>query len=223
MSDVTAEQLVDAALIHVPFDGWQDSALEAAASDLGLPAGDWRGLLPGGVEQAVDIYLQAADAAMLAGYEALEPAPTRIHEKIRALILLRLEQAMPHKETVRLTVNWLGKPQRAQMAARQLYRTVDGIWRIAGDTATDFSFYSKRATLAAVYSSTLLAFISDDTPDMSKTKAFLDRRLQDVARIPKMTAPAKTMAAQLSKTAQAVAGGFLAKGPFGRGFARRSR
>ena len=68
------------------------------------------------------------------------------------------------------------------------------MWRAAGDASTDFNFYTKRATLSAVYSSTLLAFLSDNSVDMVNTKAFLDRRLRDVARLPKMARPAKGMA-----------------------------
>ena len=89
------------------------------------------------------------------------------------------------------------------------------MWRGAGDKATDISFYSKRATLAAVYSATLLAFLADDSPDMAKTEAFLDRRLQDVAQIPKLTAPAKALATGLQSRLGSLVSGFMAnKRPF---------
>ena len=117
-----------------------------------------------------------------------------MHLKIRALILLRLTQAIPHKEAVRRTLAALATPLHAPMSTALLYQTVDHMWRAAGDDATDASFYTKRATLAAVYSATLLAFLGDDSADMAKTEAFLDRRLADVAKIPKVTAPLKQMA-----------------------------
>jgi ubiquinone biosynthesis protein COQ9 len=79
-----------------------------------------------------------------------------------------------------------------------LYRTVDAIWRAAGDTTTDYNFYTKRATLAAVYSATMLAFLADDTDDLAKTEAFLDRRLKDVSRIPKMAKPVQVFTTGLA-------------------------
>lgn len=211
MTAILADDLVKAILNHVPFDGWSDAALMAGAAEVGLDEAEMRALLPAGVAGAIQHYLAMADADMLAAYQALDPQPQRMHEKIRALILLRLEQAVPHKETVRMTVNWLAKPAQAGAASRQLYRTVDTMWRTAGDEATDFSFYSKRATLAAVYSSTLLAFLGDDTPDLSKTTIFLDNRLGDVARIPKMTAPIRKISENMMRFGKG-----MSAGPFAR-------
>lgn len=211
MTAILADDLVKVILNHVPFDGWSDAALMAGAAEVGLDEAEMRALLPAGVAGAIQHYLAMADADMLAAYQALDPQPQRMHEKIRALILLRLEQAVSHKETVRMTVNWLAKPAQAGAASRQLYRTVDTMWRTAGDEATDFSFYSKRATLAAVYSSTLLAFLGDDTPDLSKTTAFLDNRLGDVARIPKMTAPIRKISENMMRFGKG-----MSAGPFAR-------
>ena len=37
------------------------------------------------------------------------------------------------------------------------------MWRIAGDTSTDFNHYTKRMTLGAVYGSTLLVWLDDQS------------------------------------------------------------
>ena len=186
---VLAQQLVEAALLHIPFDGWGMTAMQMAADSCGLSDADLDRLLPDGVRSAIQIYSEMADEKMVEAFQALDPAPDKVHLKIRALILVRLEQAHPHKEVVRKTLAYLAKPEQAKLAAELLYTTIDRMWRTAGDVSTDASFYSKRATLSAVYSATLLAFLGDDTPDMEKTKTFLDRRLRDVAQIPKFTAP----------------------------------
>ena len=184
-----ARKLVKSALDHIPFDGWSMSALQMAADENGLGDADIDRLLPDGVRSAIGIYGDMADDEMVAEFESLSPQPEKVHLKIRALILTRLEQAAPHKEVVRKTLAYLAKPDQTKLAAELLYQTVDTMWRAAGDNATDKSFYTKRATLSAVYSATLLAFLGDDTSDMSKTRAFLDRRLSEVAKIPKITAP----------------------------------
>lgn len=204
-----ARQLVRAALHHVPFDGWSDASLNAAAEECGITTAQLAEILPGGPAAAVTVWLEMADQEMCEGFARLDPAPARIPEKIRALILLRLEQTAPHKMAVRRTLSFLARPDQAKRASQTLYRTVDAMWRAAGDRATDFSFYSKRATLSAVYSATLLAWLADDSPDMDETKAFLDRRLADVANIPKLVKPFSALRAR-----------FQAGGP---GFRRRKR
>lgn len=203
--DKLARDIIAKAMMHVPFDGWTDEMLALAAADCGLDAGEASRLL-GGVDGAIALYAKIADEDMVEGFDMLEDRPERTHEKIRALILIRLEQAAPHKETVRKTLSYLAKPQQAPIATALLYKTIDAMWRAAGDEATDFSFYSKRATLAAVYSATLMAFLSDDTPDMEKTKAFLDRRLKDVAQIPKLTKTPKAVFANAMQMASSFMG-----------------
>jgi ubiquinone biosynthesis protein COQ9 len=107
---------------------------------------------------------------------------------------------------VRRTLAALARPNHAKLAAQLLYNTVDEMWRAAGDTSTDYNFYTKRATLSAVYSATLLAFLSDNSADMANTKAFLDRRLKDVSRLSKITRPAKGMAGMAMRAAGRFAG-----------------
>ena len=190
-------QLIEAILNHIPFDGWSEASLKLAAADCGVSETELITLFPAGVADAISAYGSYADekmkATFLARHEA-ELASMPVHIKIRTLILIRLEQAAPHKEVVRRTLAVLARPQHAKLAAKLLYDTVDVMWRTAGDTSTDYNFYTKRATLSAVYSATLLAFLSDNSADMAKTEAFLDRRLADIARIPKLAKPAKGMA-----------------------------
>ena len=206
-----AEDIVRAALGHVPFDGWNMATLALAAADCGHDETVLAQHFPRGVQDAIALYASVSDRDMVTAYEALDEAPTKTHLKIRALILCRLSLAMPHKETVSKTLSYLAQPQHAAMASKLLYNTSDMMWRTAGDDATDFSFYSKRATLAGVYSATLLAFLADDSADMAKTEAFLDRRLADIAKIPKVTAPAKAVLSQAASLAGGLVSG-LASG-----------
>ena len=196
-AQTTQYQLIEAVLNHIPFDGWSEASLKMAAADCGVSEAELTTLFPAGIADAIAAYGAWADekmkAAFLDRYEA-ELSVMSVHIKIRTLILIKLEQAAPHKEVVRRTMAVLARPQHAKLAAKLLYETVDVMWRTAGDTATDYNFYTKRATLSAVYSATLLAFLADNSADMAKTEAFLDRRLADIARIPKLAKPAKGMA-----------------------------
>ena len=196
-AQTTQYELIEAVLSHIPFDGWSEASLKMAAADCGVSEAELTTLFPAGIADAIAAYGAWADEKMKAAfvdrYEAkLSVMP--VHIKIRSLILIRLEQASPHKEVVRRTMAVLARPQHAKLAAKLLYDTVDVMWRTSGDTSTDYNFYTKRATLSAVYSMTLLAFLSDNSADMTKTEAFLDRRLADIVRIPKLAKPAKGMA-----------------------------
>ena len=193
----TTDHIIEAILNHIPFDGWSNASLVMAAADCGLSEVEIHRLFPAGITDAIAAYGAYADKNMITAFHAQRAsdiAAMAVHMKIRSLVLIRLKQAAPHREVVRQTLAVLARPQHAKLATQLLYRTVDEIWRAAGDTSTDYNFYTKRATLSAVYSATLLAFLSDNSADMKKTEAFLDRRLADVARLPKMARPAKVMA-----------------------------
>ncbi|MGB2289265.1 MAG: COQ9 family protein, partial [Candidatus Puniceispirillaceae bacterium] len=173
-SDPTAVAILNAALMHVPFDGWSDAALAAGAADAGVEQHLVSALFPRGAIDAIALHSRLADTEMVAAFHALPEAPQKIHLAIRALVLLRLELANQNKDAVRRALTMLALPAHAKLSAELLYETVDAMWRAAGNTDTGFSFYTRRATLAAVYSATLLAWLADNSGDMGKTVAFLD-------------------------------------------------
>ena len=139
-----------------------------AAADCGLSDAELAALFPAGIADAIIAYGAYADEMMAAEFEERhrDCASMPVHTKIRTLILIRLKQAAPHKEVVRRTLAILARPQYVKLAAKMLYDTVDTMWRAVGDTSTDYNFYTKRASLSAVYSETLLAFLSDNSADI---------------------------------------------------------
>ena len=167
---------LDALLPLVPAEGWTVRALfHAAGPDADL-------LFPRGTADVIEAYIDLADRRMAEAAPA-DWSGVRLPDRVRALIALRLAAARPHKEAVRRAVAWLALPGHAVLAARCTARTVDAIWYAAGDRAADFSWYTKRAILASVYTATLLYWLRDDSEEDEATLAFLDRRLADVGRI----------------------------------------
>ena len=203
-SDPTAVAILNAALMHVPFDGWSDAALAAGAADAGVEQHLVSALFPRGAIDAIALHSRLADTEMVAAFHALPEAPQKIHLGIRALVLLRLELANQNKDAVRRALTMLALPAHAKLSAELLYETVDAMWRAAGNTDTGFSFYTRRATLAAVYSATLLAWLADNSGDMGKTVAFLDRRLANLAAMPRATAPLRGVKAASEQFARAM-------------------
>jgi ubiquinone biosynthesis protein COQ9 len=174
-----------AMLPHVAFDGWTKRALRHGLSDIGQPIDDAELLFPGGAIDMVTCFCDVADRAMEQAAADLDMTELRLPKRVRAVIVLRLEQSRPHKEAIRRALSVLAL--RGQTAAAGCTaRTVDAIWHAAGDTSADFSWYTKRAILASVYSSTLLFWLRDSSEDDAETLAFLDRRLAGVGRIGKL-------------------------------------
>jgi ubiquinone biosynthesis protein COQ9 len=144
--------------------------------------------MPKGQAAMIDLYIQEVDRALEAWFTPKRLANMKIREKIRALVWRRLEIMAPAREAVRRALAILAMPQNVPLALRIGWRTADLMWRIAGDTATDFNHYTKRMTLGAVYSSTLLVWLNDESEGWVETAAFLDRRIDDVMKIEKVKA-----------------------------------
>lgn len=191
-ADMTLDELrplLGAALpVHAAFDGWSDTALAAAAADVGIPPDRARLVFPGGAAQMIDAWIAAADAQLAAALPAETLAGLKIRARIALLVRTRIEQAAGHREAVRRALSVLALPQNLGLAARTLWRTADVMWRLAGDTATDFNHYSKRLILGGVYSSTLLVWLDDESEGYADTWSFLDRRIEGVMQFEKVKA-----------------------------------
>jgi len=177
--------LLAAALGHVPFDGWSQKALDAGARDLDLDEAVAARLFPGGPSELLIFATSEADAAMLVALADHDLASLKIRERIALAVRLRIEYDIPYREAVARAAAYLALPLNQPLAAKCLYATVDAMWRGIGDTSVDFNFYSKRALLAGVVSSTLMFWLQDDSDDFAETWLFLDRRINDVLKIQK--------------------------------------
>jgi ubiquinone biosynthesis protein COQ9 len=186
------QRILNAALPSIVFDGWTESTLTHAAQSIGLTAFDVRRAFPGGVADAVDAFFVQADAQMIATLTHEYNLPTmKIRERIATAVMVRLRQLAPHREAVRRALGFYALPWNVPAGLKAFYRTVDAIWREAGDTSTDYNFYTKRLLLSKVYSTTMHVWLSDTTDDLSETEAFLRRRIENVMQIEKFKAKAK--------------------------------
>jgi len=176
------DRLADAILAEASFDGWSRAAMAAASAGLGLPAGEADRLFPGGPVQVLTYVSKRADRRTVEDMEKEGVANLKIRERIKAAVRIRLERHTGEHEAARRALAFLALPLNAGLGLKLLYKTVDAMWYAAGDTSTDFNFYTKRATLAGVYSSTLLYWLNDRSEGSEATWAFLDRRIDDVMK-----------------------------------------
>jgi ubiquinone biosynthesis protein COQ9 len=170
------------------FDGWTKKAVDAAAGQLGIDPVQARLAMPKNQSGMIDLYVQEVDRALEAYFTPKRLAKLKVREKIRALVWRRLEIMGPAREAIRRALAILAMPQNIPLALGMSWRTTDLMWRIAGDTSTDFNHYTKRITLGAVYGSTLLVWLDDQSEGWQETSAFLDRRIDDAMRIEKFKA-----------------------------------
>lgn len=173
--------LLAAALPHVAFDGWSARTLETARQDAGMHALDVSRAFPNGAADALEYFMAHLDTAMEDALARLPLEEMKLHEKVQAAILLRLKAAEPHREAVRKALAYYSLPFHADKGLKRLYATTDCIWRGIGDHPTDFSFYTKRLSLAMIYSSTLLFWLDDYSDGHTETTAFLRRRLHNLS------------------------------------------
>jgi ubiquinone biosynthesis protein COQ9 len=190
---------IDALLPHVPERGWTMLALRQALAERGGDGRDAAMLFPGGAADMVETFIDLADRRMASAAAARDVSGLRTPTRVRAIIALRLEQHRPNREAIRRAFGLLASPRHAALATRCAARTVDAIWHAAGDQSADFSWYTKRATLAGVYGATLLFWLRDGSEDAAATLAFLDRRLAGVGRIGKLRKRAVGVCARLTR------------------------
>lgn len=181
------DELLEAAITHVPFDGWGAASFAAAVKDVGIDPALAHAVCPrGGLDLALAYHVRG-DARMCERLAATDLTEMRFRDRVAAAVRFRLE-AVEDRELVRRGMTLFALPAHAPEGARALWQTSDAIWSALGDTSDDLNWYSKRATLSAVYSATVLYWLGDDSPDHAATWAFLDRRVEDVMRFEKMKA-----------------------------------
>jgi ubiquinone biosynthesis protein COQ9 len=188
---VSREDVLKAALKHVPFDGFTDSVLQRAGKEAGAGKDDLARLFPEGPLDLVEAFSDWADDEMEAALAKKKLAGMKIRERIKTAVWARIDALRNDKEAARRAGAFLTLPPHAATGAKLLYRTVDRMWRAVGDTSTDFNFYTKRAILAGVYSSTLMRWFTDQSEDEAETKTFLDARIENVMTFEKFKAQMK--------------------------------
>ena len=178
------DDILLATLSHVPFDGWTQKALRRGTLDAGYVSSVALRVFTGGLVALVEHLSAYADRMMLKTLEQQNLDEMRVRDRITFAVRCRLELMQPYREAMRRVAAFLTLPSNVPLATRLTYQTVNAMWYAAGDTATDFNFYTKRGLLSGVYTSTLLYWLNDESNDCAETWSFLDRRIDNVMKIP---------------------------------------
>lgn len=179
------EDILDAALVHVAFDGWSEASFRAALSDLDLSKADALAVAPRGAIDLAIAYHRRCDRLMVERLRGEDLSNLRFSEKVAAALRLRIE-VMEDREAVRRATALFSLPMHAAEGAKLVWETADHVWTALGDRSEDMNWYTKRATLSGVWASTVLFWLGDDSHEYADTVAFIERRIEDVMRIEKV-------------------------------------
>ncbi|EPX81769.1 COQ9 family protein [Litoreibacter arenae] len=186
--DDAKTRILDASLPHVTFDGWSQATFEGAIEDSGVDPALARSLFPRGALDLAIAFHKRGDAQMVARLKAENLLLMRFRDRIAAGVRFRLEAVAEHKEAVRRGTALFALPMNAGDGAKLVWGTADAIWTALGDQSKDHNWYTKRATLSAVYGSTVLFWLGDESEDHAATWEFLDRRIDNVMQFEKVKA-----------------------------------
>jgi ubiquinone biosynthesis protein COQ9 len=173
------------------FDGWSDAAVHAAADEAGVDRDVAKLAFKDNAIDMIDAWIDSIDMELAHRLPAEKLAAMKIRDRITALLSTRLEIMAPDRESLRRAMAIMAMPQNLVRSAKIGWRSADRMWRLAGDTASDFNHYTKRMTLSAVYASTLSVFVNDDSDNFADARAFLDRRIDNVMQFEKVKFQAK--------------------------------
>lgn len=195
MSTRVRDDILPLALAEVSVHGFSDAALKAAAEKVGINSAELRAAFPNGGGSLVEAFSHWADERM--AERVRDNPPERTRERVAYAVRARLEALEPYKDVARRAAAFLAQPQNAPLAASLMMRSVDLMWRAAGDRSSDFSYYTKRALLGGVYGATVIHWLSDSSEWHADTWAFLDNRIDDVMQIEKFRGQAREWMATL--------------------------
>jgi ubiquinone biosynthesis protein COQ9 len=185
------ERVLAKALPHAAFDGFTDKVLQKAGEEAGATKVDLARLFEGGPIGLVEFYSTHTDAEMENWLASMDLKTMKIRERIATAVKTRFAILKPHKEAARRAAALLSLPMHAALGAKLVYHTVDAMWRAAGDTSTDFNFYTKRGILAGVYGTTAMRWFNDTSEDEKPTEEFLAARIENVMQFEKFKAKAR--------------------------------
>ena len=183
--DTRRDQLIENMLPNVPIDGWTWLALETGATNIGFKEGDARRIFINDLGATADHFALWSDRRMLTQLKDIDLESMRIRDRIYTCVKIRLKINAKHKEAMRRLLSFLALPQNVGIASKLAWRTCSEMWYVSGDNSTDWNYYSKRALLASVYSSTILYWMVDDgngSGDFPETWSFLERRIDGVLK-----------------------------------------
>lgn len=202
--------ILQAALVHVPFDGWTHQVLQKAADEVGVNAAELMVLYPAGPADLLWQFSEMGETEMLARLTKHKLITMKVRDRIRTGVLCWLEAMAPHKEAVQQALRSSLLPSHGWLSVKSLARLASSIWYEAGDQSTDFNYYTKRGLLMAVFGATVLFWLNDQSDDYEKTREFMGKQIDRVMQLGSGISKLKDLMGQ-AKVLPDILNGFMKK------------
>ena len=165
-------------------DGFNSKAFIKISKNTAINENEIHLLFPDGYNDIIKFALDQLNVELENYCKNLDLIRLPLHKRIRKIILSKVLIMNKEKNFYKKLFLSLLLPKRSFSISKQLYKSIDQIWYIAGDTSTDFNFYTKRLILAGIYSRVILFFFNNN--NQISLEKILDTDLQRVAKIPQL-------------------------------------
>lgn len=181
MQDIKVkDDILLATLPNVLFDGWTDKAIEEGAVEAGFEPSMAVRAFPYGVSDVLAHFADFINRKMSERLAEIDMSALHLGKRLEEAMRIRLDIEAPYKEAVRKAMSYYAVPKNAPQGVQVVWKAVDEMWWSCGDESVDFNYYTKRASLAAVYSATMVYWLNDESENSEETIDFYKRRLIDV-------------------------------------------
>ena len=190
------------AKIFVSKKGFSNNSLESISKKYGLDVNETDLLFPEGNIDFIKFTLEQLNNELEDYCRKIDLIRLPVHKRIKKVLLSKIFLMNKNKLFYRSIFLNLLIPKKNFSLSSQLYNSVDQIWFIAGDSSTDFNFYTKRFILSVIYSRIMLFFFNNN--NQQELEDILDESLQRVSKIPEIKSKLKIFKEYFPKVAKFV-------------------
>jgi len=190
------------AKIFVSEKGLTKNSLENISKRYGIDINETELLFPEGNIDLIQFTLEQLNKELEEYCRKIDLIRLPVHKRIKKVLLSKISIMNKNKLFYRSIFLNLLLPKKNFSLSSQLYNSVDQIWFIAGDSSTDFNFYTKRLILSVIYSRIMLYFFNNNNQE--ELENILDDSLQKVSKIPEIKSKFKIFSEYFPKLAKFV-------------------
>ena len=166
----------------VSIDGWSENILVKLVSK-NIDRSELAYFFPNGYKDIFKFSLDEINNSLEITISKTNIINLPLNKRIKKILMTRIEILNKDKKFYNKTFNHLLLPQNTKILKKNLYKSVDTMWYLAGDNSTDFNFYTKRLILSGIYVSTLLIFFNKNIEEAENN---IDKSLKRIAKLPKL-------------------------------------
>ena len=177
-------KILKLAKLIIANEGLNSNTFETIAAKQNLNINEINLLFPEGNKDLLKYSLEQLNIELQEYCKLIDLIRLPLHKRIRKILLSKIEIMNKEKNFYKkIFLNSL-LPNKSVSLPKQLYKSIDQIWYLAGDASVDFNFYTKRLILAGIYSRVVLFFFNNN--NQSELENLLDLNLKRVAKIPEL-------------------------------------